>query len=208
MWCTQCKTAFSWRTGLELHERVHNPHFYEWQRKNGGGVAPRVEEYHLGPCEHITYAVLIRAIYNEEVRAFHQFSGHILATIPQPEEICNLGLRIDYLLGEINEDIFARKIQQRDKKKAKETEMRQIIEVFCQAVSDVFRKIVNQSVSEAQGFPKQIPNASTKGYLSEIREIVNFVNEQLDHVAKKYVSKRKQIVVDRRGENDVVVVLR
>jgi hypothetical protein len=40
MWCTQCHTAFSWKTG-KLENNVHNPHFYEWQRKNSGGVAPR-----------------------------------------------------------------------------------------------------------------------------------------------------------------------
>jgi hypothetical protein len=40
MWCTQCHTAFSWKTG-NLEKNIHNPHFYEWQRKNGGGTAPR-----------------------------------------------------------------------------------------------------------------------------------------------------------------------
>jgi hypothetical protein len=38
MWCTQCKVAFSWRTGLKVSGTIHNPHFYEWQRKNGGAV--------------------------------------------------------------------------------------------------------------------------------------------------------------------------
>ena len=35
MWCTQCHTAFSWKTGA-LEKATHNPHYYEWQRKNGG----------------------------------------------------------------------------------------------------------------------------------------------------------------------------
>jgi len=42
MWCTQCQTAFSWKTGEIVTGRVHNPHFYEWQRENSkDGTIPR-----------------------------------------------------------------------------------------------------------------------------------------------------------------------
>ena len=37
MWCTQCKVAFSWRTGRRINGVIHNPHFYQWQREGGGG---------------------------------------------------------------------------------------------------------------------------------------------------------------------------
>jgi hypothetical protein len=39
MWCTNCNTAFSWRTGKRINGVVHNPHFFEWQRQNNGVVA-------------------------------------------------------------------------------------------------------------------------------------------------------------------------
>jgi len=40
MWCTQCRVAFSWRTGQRVNGIVHNPHFYNWQAQNGGDNAP------------------------------------------------------------------------------------------------------------------------------------------------------------------------
>jgi len=36
MWCTQCHVTFSWRTGLVESGHTHNPHYYEYMRKNGG----------------------------------------------------------------------------------------------------------------------------------------------------------------------------
>ena len=41
MWCTECHTAFNWQTGVIEKGTVHNPHFYEYQRRTNGGVAPR-----------------------------------------------------------------------------------------------------------------------------------------------------------------------
>ena len=34
MWCVECHTAFSWTTG-EKETKIHNPHYFEWLRKNG-----------------------------------------------------------------------------------------------------------------------------------------------------------------------------
>lgn len=41
MWCTQCHTAFSWRTGVIEEGRVHNPEYYRWMREHANGEPPR-----------------------------------------------------------------------------------------------------------------------------------------------------------------------
>ena len=42
MWCINCHTAFDWNTRRIENGRIHNPHFYDWQRKMNNGNAPRV----------------------------------------------------------------------------------------------------------------------------------------------------------------------
>ena len=43
MFCVGCHTVFSWNSGKKLHGvTCHNPHYYEYQRSQNGGVAPRV----------------------------------------------------------------------------------------------------------------------------------------------------------------------
>jgi hypothetical protein len=40
MWCVNCHTAFNWDTG-RIETRVHNPHYFEWLRKNNNGAIDR-----------------------------------------------------------------------------------------------------------------------------------------------------------------------
>tara|TARA_B110000259_G_scaffold187621_1_gene242549 strand:+ start:17008 stop:18576 length:1569 start_codon:yes stop_codon:yes gene_type:complete len=56
MWCIECKTAFSWRSGEIIRGHFHNPHYYEWLRQNNNGeVIPR--EPGDNPC-HISIITL------------------------------------------------------------------------------------------------------------------------------------------------------
>ena len=62
MWCTQCHTAFSWRTGA-VENNIHNPHYYEWMRLTQGSVPrapgdnPGGGECNRGECNQLTHAL-------------------------------------------------------------------------------------------------------------------------------------------------------
>jgi hypothetical protein len=38
IWCVECHVAFNWDTGKIDKGIIHNPHYYEWQKKNGDNV--------------------------------------------------------------------------------------------------------------------------------------------------------------------------
>jgi len=43
MWCTECHTTFDWATGREtMTTNIHNPHYFEWVRRNNNGVVPEI----------------------------------------------------------------------------------------------------------------------------------------------------------------------
>lgn len=71
MWCTQCHTAFSFRTG-QIEKKIHNPHYYDWLRQNSAnGEIPREQADVPGGCEQ-------QALNDGTVtRIEHAFGKHI-----------------------------------------------------------------------------------------------------------------------------------
>ena len=65
MWCIECKTAFSWSKGTVEVGMVHNPHYFQWMRQNGG--MPRTDGLPGAGCNDnrlITQLSFIREIFN------------------------------------------------------------------------------------------------------------------------------------------------
>jgi ribosomal protein S27AE len=157
MWCTQCHTAFSWRTGrIETHT-VHNPHYFEYQRTHGtplprqpgdipcGGfpewgqvnrLLPRPELNSSGYRSHT-------ASVAEIVNAYRSHPHAMFALIPRYTEpdrqTENRDLRIKFMIGDITEDQFKKKIQQREKANQRKRAIQQVLEMYTTVVTDLFQ---------------------------------------------------------------------
>ena len=78
MWCVQCHAGFDWNTGKKINgERLHNPHWIEYQRSINNGVAMRAPEDVMcgGICSNTELRGIILAL---KKRYLYKPTGHCI----------------------------------------------------------------------------------------------------------------------------------
>jgi hypothetical protein len=113
MWCVECKTAFSWKSGNVVNGAIHNPHYYEFLRKTQGFV-PRADN----PCGEIppigAMRLTLRTV-KDHIRtnlfSFHRFLEEVnwMSRRPNPYEEPLVQNRIYYLMNRIDFKKFTQK---------------------------------------------------------------------------------------------------
>ena len=152
MWCTQCKTTFSWRTGLRESGNTHNPHYYEWMRLNGG--LPRAPGDIVG-CGFPRWADVLAmekdSKYVNRLAWYHRKVSHFQGVVNRDVgPIDNYSCRIQLLAKEITEEKFKTLIQRKDKAWRKSTAKKQIYDMTYVAAGDIFRNcLAGTSFKEA-----------------------------------------------------------
>ena len=145
MYCTQCHTAFSWRTGRVETGTIHNPHYYEFQRARGtlqrnpgdvpcGGYPLWNEVWPLVPRANIFYGFISNAY-----RSYHHIQYVVMPRYNINVRNDNRDLRIKFMLNDISEDDFKKKIQQREKARQRKTDIRQVVEMLTAVLTDLFQ---------------------------------------------------------------------
>jgi hypothetical protein len=205
MWCVMegCGTAFSWNTGHVVTGTVHNPHYYEWLRRTGGGVAREVGDIPCGglPAAYQLINVLrpacippkVRELIIETHRNIRELIDMRLRDYPaRPAALANKELDVEYLMNTLTEAEWQRQLELSEARFNRKKEIGQILQTLATAGSDLMNHIVNQGL--VPGRPTQAErNSAAELYavwlsttaVEQLEQLRVFGNDSLKALAKR-----------------------
>jgi hypothetical protein len=213
MWCTQCHTAFSWRTGA-LENAIHNPHYYQWLRSQS--VTGEIPRNAGNPCEAEPFnqRTLMSMIATIDVRHngktdpnmkklkanllklmenllhLHHVELHNYRDVDYMMR--NQELRVRYMRQEIDEKQFKMSLQRNEKKVQKRTEMRNVIQLLDETAIHIILRF-KRHIETCRNYEVE------QTILSELDALVKYVNENLAEIDETYGSTKKtQVDVNLR----------
>lgn len=150
IFCTACNTAFSWNTGQIEKGIIHNPHFYEWLANNN--PIANIEEIACGELpglQLMQHKIIQKKLeYDERINIltiYRQIIHFEEVVLPEYEENrvkSNFDLRVMYLLNEFDEDTWAFKLMNRDKKRMKNKAIYGLVQTIVIVLKDLIRQFV------------------------------------------------------------------
>lgn len=224
MFCVECNTGFNWRTG-RIETNVHNPHYFEWLRRTGGGGDQNRNIQNIQQCRdreitsqyirtllsQIRSITIIYGINTNDVSTWISNLGQ--ATIHNRNAemthyhinriMNNRELRIKFMRNVITEDEFKEKIQRQEKKTNKYRACYDVYQLLQNTITDIILRFDNKLREDMSLFKKD-DNEHNKNIfnnivkiLDETRPIIEYANDCFAEISKVYGSTR--IVLNENG---------
>lgn len=198
MYCTSCHTVFSWNTGKITTGIVHNPHYFEYQRRlNNGEVDRNVLDI---PCGGLpTLNSLQRKVkeisetlyysHNSDLERFWRFCAelrdeHIPLITAQDKFESTKNERISYMMKEMSEESFKKSIYRIDTNSMRNNEVIQVYNTLAILLEDQLRNI--SICNNSDGF---------LDIFKEVYRIVSYINDIFKDLSKTFKIRMPLVVV-------------
>jgi hypothetical protein len=199
IWCVVCHTAFCWRTG-KIETVVHNPHYFEWMRRNGT-LERNPNDIQCGrEISHNTIVALRThlKIYEKKYTDFSIKIHSLLKTITEHcRKVIHLRyvslniytynseniiqrLRIQYMRNFITEEYIKTSLQRENKKSNKYREIIEVVNLLINTITDIVYNFVDELKSN-----EWVYNLDR---IDEINKIIEYADECFLKISRTYSS--------------------
>lgn len=193
MWCTQCRTPFSWSSGCILSGVVHNPHFYQWMNQNNNrGINinrnPGDEVCGGIPTINRLHNLFIKTGSYRKLAHIHRGISHtqytILNTLRRELNIQenNYRLRARFMIDDIDEKRFGTELMKLDKQRSFKQAILDIFETYVNVTSNHMHNIIdlckNINIDER--------NSHVETFINTIKTLQDYCNNELKKTSNNY----------------------
>jgi hypothetical protein len=221
MWCTQCHTAFSWKTSA-IETVIHNPHYYEYLRKTRGSVPRNPADNRQCEQALTSRTIGMESIFNPrknpELTSLHRSASVIVGTtlhiiyveIPYfhvNNVINNEPLRVSYLRNTITEEEFGIKLQRQHKSYHKKREIHGILTMYTQTVTDILFRFMDFHRTNIKSSTEIVLIRGLTAILNEVTSLIEYVNNCLNDISINYQCVTYKITIPPNNSMEFHTVL-
>jgi hypothetical protein len=201
IWCVSCKTPWDWNTGkVETGGIIHNPHYFEWMRRNGnaaprnpadvpcGGYPggwelvqmPRGMNYSI--ANH--YFEFHRICLDLQDRSERQYRTHI-------DNDSTTNINVKFLVGDYDEKRWGQLLGKNERKRKRDSEVQEVFAAFRMVAVELINRVQNYRsedglITRFTNLPILEADKFLKELDVEINALITMINDALRNISIAY----------------------
>lgn len=199
MFCITCKTPWDWNSGKVVTSGpLHNPHYYEWLRRNGGDMQRNPADVPCGGYPNAWELPRMPKGIDRHLSSyfyeFHRICQEIqdVTTRNFRRHIDNTALNtinIKFLLGDFDEAYWGQQLAKHERARKRDNEVQEIFAAFRMAAVELINRIYNYNDGAIRNFsnlPLETAQKLLEDFGVECRELITMINDALKNISITY----------------------